>query len=101
VINKRYWLAHDCPSCGAKDEVDCWGGARMGSTTWNHDFKCCSDACGKSFAVIHKEKIKTRAGRKFLSDLWEKLSMQQDARMSGEPYEGYQAEQQLKHRVFK
>ncbi len=98
--HRRYWMAHNCPQCGAKDAEDEWGGARMGSTSWNHDFMCCSEACGQAFAKTHAEKVKTKAGRKELAKLWEDLASQSDARLCGEPYYGYNAEQLLKHRRF-
>jgi hypothetical protein len=102
---RRYWLAHDCPNCGAKDErysfsSGSWGGARMGSSTWNHSFSCCSEECGQAFAAKHRELEKTKAGRKELAALWEKLAGQSDSRLSGEPYYGYGAEQLLKYRSF-
>ncbi len=92
----RYWMAHDCPNCGAKDEYDQWGGARMSSTSWGHDFSCCSDECGIAFAAIVREKEQTKKGRKWLAQLWEKLEGQSDARLCGEPYQGYNAECQLR-----
>jgi hypothetical protein len=103
--NRQYWLAHDCPQCGAKDErysfdTGSWGGARMCASSWGHDFACCSDECGKAFAIKHQELQKTKAGRKALAALWQKLESQSDARLCGEPYYGYDAEQQLKHRRF-
>jgi len=51
-----------------------------------------------AFAKRHAELEKTRAGRKELRELWEKLSYQCEWRMSGEPYYGYHAEQMLKSR---
>lgn len=93
---QRYWMAHDCPNCGAKDEWGRWGGARMSSTEWMHDFSCCCDECGKAFANVVREKSETKAGRKYLSDLWAKLQSQSGARLCGEPYPGYDAERQLR-----
>jgi hypothetical protein len=97
-MDKPYWMAHDCPQCGAKDEPHTWGGARMGCSTWGHYFMCCSDACGEAFAEKHRELEKTRKGRQQLAKLWEKLAGQCDWLLSGEPYYGYDAEQLLKHR---
>lgn len=98
---RRYWLAHDCPNCGAKDQRydyynGSWGGARMGSTAWGHSFSCCSDKCGHEFAAKHAELVKTEAGRAELRALWHKLQGQSDARLCGEPYPGYDAEEQLR-----
>ena len=93
---QRYWMAHDCPSCGKKDEHGQWSGARMWSSTWGHDFSCCSESCGVAFATVVKEKEQTKKGRKWLASLWEKLEFQSDARLTGEPYNGYSAERQLK-----
>lgn len=93
---RRYWITHDCPNCGAQDEPNKWGGARMWSTAWGHGFSCCSEACGTAFALIVKEKEQTTKGRKWLAALWEKLADQSDARLTGEPYPGYDAECQLR-----
>lgn len=41
--------APDCPNCGQKDEGNKLG-ARMSSTTWGHNYSCCSDACGRRLA---------------------------------------------------
>jgi hypothetical protein len=98
MMEKPYLMAHDCPECGAKDAPRAWGGARMLSSQWGHEFSCCSDKCGLAFAVKHRELEKTRKGRKQLADLWEKLAGQDDSRLCGEPYYGYDAEQLLKHR---
>lgn len=100
MMMRQYHMAHDCPHCGCKDAVDEWGGARMMSSEWGHDFSCCSDACGKAFAVKYKQLVKTRQGRKELASLWAKLAERSDAWLTGEPYPGYKAEQQLKHRRF-
>jgi len=41
-----------------------WKGARMGSTSWGHDYMCCSEACGVAFKSnpkrleMDREKIK-------------------------------------------
>jgi predicted nucleic acid-binding Zn ribbon protein len=43
-------MAEDCPVCGEKDAPDSWRGARMGSTSWGHDYMCCSDECGRKYA---------------------------------------------------
>lgn len=97
---KSYRMAHSCPNCGQKDEVDQWLGARMSCSSWGHDFVCCSDECGKAFAVKHEKLEKTKKGRKELADLWEKLAEESDSRMCGEPYYGYNAEQMLRNRRF-
>jgi len=61
---RRYHLADDCPQCGQKDEPHMWKGARMGSTSWGHDYMCCSEACGVAFKSnpkrleMDREKIK-------------------------------------------
>lgn len=61
---KQYEMAEDCPQCGQKDEPYKWKGARMGSTSWGHDYMCCSDACGIAFKTnpkrleMDREKIK-------------------------------------------
>ena len=89
-------MAHDCPHCGDKDAQGKWGGARMMSTLWPHDFSCCSDACGKAFGVKWLGLEETKKGRKELAALWEKYQEQSDARLTGEPYPGYDAEMQLK-----
>ena len=94
--NKRYHMAHDCPNCGCKDELNKWGGARMHSSVWVHSFSCCSDECGIAFGKITTEKEKTAKGRKWLADLWHKFQGQSDARLCGEPYPGYDAEQLLR-----
>lgn len=94
--NRQYYMAHDCPHCGDKDAQGKWGGARMSSTEWPHRFTCCSDACGVAFGEKYKELEKTKKGRKELADLWHKFQSQSDARLSGEPYPGYDAEMQLK-----
>lgn len=93
---QRYLKAHDCPHCGTKDEGINGGGARMWSTSWGHSFRCCSVACGTAFALVVNEKEKTTKGRKWLSALWEKLAAQSDARLTGEPYRGYDAERHLR-----
>lgn len=48
--NRQYFLAEDCPVCGCKDEPETWGGARMSSSRWGHNFACCSDKCGLELA---------------------------------------------------
>ena len=59
-------MAADCPQCGQKDEPHKWKGARMGSTSWGHDYMCCSDACGIAFKTnpkrleMDREKIKSK-----------------------------------------
>ena len=58
---KQYWMAEDCPNCGQKDELDKWKGARMGSTSWGHDYMCCSDACGTAFKTNPKRLKMDRA----------------------------------------
>lgn len=98
---RQYYMAHDCPHCGDKDSPDEWRGARMMSSAWGHDFSCCSESCGQAFAVKYRELVKTRHGRKELAELWTKLAEQSDALLTGEPYPGYKAELQLKHRRFK
>lgn len=61
---KQYEMVEDCPQCGQKDEPHKWKGARMGSTSWGHDYMCCSDACGIAFKTnpkrleMDREKIK-------------------------------------------
>lgn len=97
---RQYYMAHECPQCGQKDEPWEWRGARMSSTEWQHDFSCCSDECGKAFAEKHRELVKTKKGRKELAALWEKFASQAEYRLCGEPYLGYNAEQMLKHRRF-
>lgn len=63
---KQYWMDNDCPQCGQKDELNKWKGARMGSTSWGHDYMCCSDACGIEFKTnpkrleMDKSKIKNQ-----------------------------------------
>ena len=94
--HRPYLMTHDCPHCGKKDEENEWGGARLLSTTWGHDFKCCSEECGKAFAKTHTEKEKTKQGRKELRQLWHKFQSQADYRLCGEPYAGYNAEEQLR-----
>lgn len=91
-----YIMAHDCPECGCKDGIDEWGGARMSCSSWEHDFMCCSDECGKAFARKHKIMSETKIGRKQLRALWNKLSEQSGSLLCGEPYYGYDAEQLLK-----
>lgn len=86
---RQYLLAHDCPQCGAKDAQDAWGGARMTSSTWGHSFACCSDECGLKLAKTVIPDQQTKAGRKRLKKLWEKLGGQAQYRLSGEPYPGY------------
>lgn len=93
-------MAHDCPSCGQKDEKDEWLGARMGSTRWNHDWMCCSDKCGFEWGKVVRDKEKSRNGRKWLAAKWSELASQSDACMGGEPYYGYDAENKLKNRRF-
>ena len=93
---RRYRKAHNCPQCGEQDEEDAWKGARLRSISWGHDFACCSDECGKAFAETWKEKIKTKAGRAALRKLWKTCQEQSDARLCGEPYPGYDAENQLR-----
>ena len=68
--------------------------------SWGHSFCCCSDACGLAFKEKWQELQKTKKGRKELADLWERLAGESDSRMCGEPYYGYDAEQQLKNRNF-
>lgn len=51
-----YRLADDCPHCGQKDQPNAWKGARMGNTSWNHSYSCCSDECGKAFLNTPKYK---------------------------------------------
>lgn len=89
MYRRRYYMAHDCPQCGAKDAPGEWGGARMSSSAWGHDFSCCSDECGKELAKKVIPARETEEGRKWLRQLWEKLQCQSDARLSGEPYPGY------------
>lgn len=100
INNIRYYLTHDCPNCGDSDSEWAWKGARMGSSTWGHDFSCCSDKCGKEFALRHAELVRTKKGRKELAKLWQKFQNQAEHRLCGEPYYGYNAEQTLKHRNF-
>lgn len=93
---QRYWMAHSCPNCGLKDSEDSWSGARMISSEWGHDFSCCSDECGFEFAKTVNLKSATKTGRKELRKLWEKLQEESDARLCGEPYDGYNAENTLR-----
>lgn len=58
---KHYRMADDCPHCGQKDEQDKWKGARMGSTSWGHDYMCCSDGCGVAFKTNPKRLEMDRA----------------------------------------
>lgn len=51
MSHKRYYMADDCPNCGQQDKEWEWKGARMGSTTWGHDYMCCSETCGVAFAT--------------------------------------------------
>lgn len=44
-----YYLVEDCPECGEKDEINKWKGARMGSSSWGHNYSCCSERCGLAF----------------------------------------------------
>jgi hypothetical protein len=37
-FNRR--IVEDCPNCGKPNS------ARIGSTSWGHDYMCCSEACG-------------------------------------------------------
>lgn len=99
-MKNPYIMTHECPQCGDKDEPHAWGGARMSSTTWGHEFSCCSDECGKEFAKRHSMLEKTRKGRKELAYLWQKLQSQADHILTGEPYYGYEAEQRLKYRRY-
>lgn len=93
---QRYRMAHSCPNCGLKDSEDAWSGARMLSSEWGHDFLCCSDACGFEFAKIVNKKSATKEGRKELRKLWDRLQDESDARLGGEPYRGYEAENILR-----
>ena len=52
-----YHLALDCPQCGEKDKVGEHKGGRMGSTTWGHNYMCCSDACGVRLGVRIRNKM--------------------------------------------
>lgn len=44
----------DCPVCGKKE------GAFMGSTSWGHNYSCCSDSCGielkNKLDILHNSK---------------------------------------------
>lgn len=51
-----YYIVEPCPNCGEKDEQWKWKGARMGSTKWGHDYRCCSDKCGFEFLNSPKHK---------------------------------------------
>lgn len=88
-MRERYYLAHDCPQCGDKDSFMAWRGARMSSSSWGHDFLCCSDGCGVKLAKRVIPLQETKRGRRELRALWEKLQSQSDSRMCGEPYPGY------------
>lgn len=94
--SKRYFMTHDCPHCGEKDEEGTWKGARTGSSRWAHSLSACSTECGLAFEKTYLEKIKTAAGRKWLKEQWIKFQSQSDARLCGEPYPGYDAENLLK-----
>lgn len=47
--HEREIVANDCPNCGKPDS------ARMGSSSWGHDFLCCDDKCGLEL----KKKLET------------------------------------------
>ena len=48
-MERPYYLVEPCPNCGQEDEPYKYKGARMGSTTWGHDYACCSEKCGMEF----------------------------------------------------
>lgn len=83
-MERQYWMAHDCPNCGEKDERGQWKGARMGSTAWNHSWACCSDKCGIEWG----KKLQTMTNKQKRKK-WEELASQSDALLSGVPYPGY------------
>ena len=60
--NEIYYKNDDCPNCGQKDEMWANKGASMGSTTWGHDFLCCSEHCGREFlnSPKHKQLMRER-----------------------------------------
>lgn len=47
--DRPYYKAPPCPNCGEVDDMVHQTGARMKNSSWNHDFWCCSDECGKDF----------------------------------------------------
>lgn len=48
--SRQYFMANDCPNCGQQDQEGKWLGARMSSSSWGHNYACCSDKCGFEFA---------------------------------------------------
>jgi len=46
---KSYELATPCPNCGQQDYYDAWAGARQWSSSWGHNYTCCSEECGREF----------------------------------------------------
>lgn len=41
MYREYHFQPEDCPNCGKPNS------AIMGSTSWGHDYLCCSEACGK------------------------------------------------------
>lgn len=73
----------------------------MTSSSWGHDFACCSNECGVQFAKKIEGKADSKKGRSELRALWEKLGEESGFRLSGEPYYGYEAENILRYRASK
>lgn len=78
MFKDRYWLAEDCPQCGQKDSDGAWKGARMSSTSWDHSFSCCSEACGIAYRDnpkrFERERAIARERRRSLDAEIERLS---------------------------
>jgi len=44
-MHKQRYIPGPCANCGKPE------GGYMGSTVWGHDYYCCSEECGRAFAM--------------------------------------------------
>lgn len=44
----------DCPNCGKSE------GAIMSSSSWSHDFSCCSRECGKELSKLINKNVNSK-----------------------------------------
>jgi len=69
MFNEPRIQLEDCPVCGEKE------GAAMGSSSWGHDVRCCSDKCG----YIMRDRLRALQEDKKMIRLRKKLAKIQEA----------------------
>lgn len=71
-----------CPSCGLE------GGAIMGCSYWEHDFSCCSEACGLAIKEIVEKNEASEEFQKLQNELWTLQEKIRERRCQGIKFPG-------------